>query len=544
MAFLKRNALPLLSLLLVTVIAFYELPAHEMLATWDDQLYVSENPAIRGFTSQAIKLAFTNYYAGNYAPIQILSYMLDYTLWGENPFGYFLANICYHFASGVLLYFLLLRLGFQAWGAALGCALFLAHPVQVESVAWLSQRKTLLAMLFYLAAFHAWLNYRSRQERRRAWYAVSLMMFTLALLAKSVAVIFPLLLMLYDVLVEPLRSGLKAHAAKLPFLAVAGAVAALALISQSPEMHGGRIPYPANPWITIPLTMLPVLASYLRLLFWPDPASLCIMYFPTVRYHLDGAVLFSSLAAAALVALGWYFYRNHRHLLFWYLAFFLGLLPVAQIVPIATLMNERYLYFPLMGVAALVAAGSDCLRCHIARPLLRNIVIGGMAGSIILLALASNSRCLVWRNGIELFGDAVVKLPGERDPWLLLAESYNAVGAGQTAEKLYEKAASLGPLGENDQLELAKIYLESGKLDKARELLLTADRTGTSGAAVNLALSCVALKLDRQDESVAYLATALRKGLTLDMFKKNEECANSMLGNPRYETVLKPYQRQ
>lgn len=469
---LRSSLLPLCFLLFVTAVAFFDLPGHEMLVTWDDQLYVTENPAVRGFSRETIGMAFTGHYAGNYAPVQILSYILDYTLWGENPFGYFLANICYHLTSGVLLYFLLLRFGNGTWDAAFASALFLVHPVQVESVAWVSQRKNLLALLFCLTAFHAYLNYRRRPQRRAGvWYSASLALYILSLLSKSVAVVFPLMLILYEQFAVPFRRELREHVDKLPFAAAAGAAGIIALITQSPDMQGGRIPYPDHPWLTIPFTMLPVLVSYLRLLLWPDPSGLCVLYFPEVRYRVDGMVLFSAAIAAVLLLAGRYLYRKDRVSLFWYLLVFTGLLPVSQIVPLATLMNERYLYFPMVGVAGLTASWYCRLQAGAWTTLFRKTVSAVIVGIVLLLAIASSQRCRVWQNGIALFSDAAAKLPGERDPWTLLAESYLAAGDAGTAEKLYEKAETLGVLGGSDQFKLAVIYLDAGKLDKAYEAI-------------------------------------------------------------------------
>lgn len=546
---LKSTLLPLLFLLMVTATAFHEVPVHEMLVTWDDQLYVTENPDIRGFDRHNITRAFSSSYAGNYAPVQILSYMLDYSVWGENPAGYFLANIGYHFISGVLLYYLLIRLGFQVWGAAIGTAVFLVHPVQVESVAWISQRKTLLAMLFYLGAFHAYLSYRhAKGQGGWRWYVASVGMFALALLSKSVAVIFPLMLMVYDLTGATVKSDLKAHVDKLLFFAAAAAVGLLAFMTQSPEMHGGRIPYPPHPWLTIPLTMLPVLVNYLRLLFWPDPATLCIMYFPTTRDHIDGMALFGLVVAAGLLMTGWYLYRKARVRLFWYLLFFLGLLPVAQIIPIATLMNERYLYFPLLGVAGLVAWGCDAMRNEVRWAWPGRAVITGVVAVILLLATVSAIRSRVWRNGITLFGDAVAKLPHERDPWTLLAESYLAHGDAMTARRLYEKAETLGPLGANDQFKLASIYLEAGELDRAFSAiwkLLLKDRDSTDGKQLlskyYLAVSCAELKSGRPDTSLESLRAALQRGLSMGELSKHVECVELMADKPGFKALLQRY---
>ncbi|MDA8413677.1 MAG: tetratricopeptide repeat protein [Desulfobacteraceae bacterium] len=479
MSKLKEHAAPILIMLLLMVLAFHEAPSHSLLINWDDQDYITKNPAIRGFTLQNLKLAFTSYYVGNYAPVQIVSYMLDYSLWGMKPSGFLSANLAYHFLSGVVLYFLLIRQGFWKWGAWFGSALFLIHPVQVESVVWASQRKNLLAMLFCLLAFHAWLGYRERKGKgTRVWYAASVLLFILALLAKSVAVIFPVMLILYDVLIPPVRRRVGDHADKIPFLCAALAVGILAIMTQVPDHGGGRVNYPDN-LALIPTTMLPVLASYLAKLVWPSPADLCVMYFPPTRFSIDAAVMISAGLAVCLVLLGVYLYRKKPACFFWYGLFFLGLLPVSQIIPLVTLMNDRYLYFPMVGVAGVTAYLFTAVQKTGWSPRLSRIAVCLALPLLVLLAHTSYVRGKVWQDSISLFSDAVIKVPNQPDPWSRLAEGYVSIGNLVAAQAYYERSASLGELDNEAKFNLAQIYLDRGEFTKAHDFinnLLAADR--------------------------------------------------------------------
>jgi len=476
---IREHAGPVLVMLLLMVIAYHEVPTHSLLINWDDQDYISKNEAIRGFSLQNLKMAFTSYYVGNYAPVQIISYMLDYTLWGLKPFGFLFANLVYHFLSGVVLYSLLIRQGFWRWGAFLGSALFLVHPVQVECVAWASQRKTLLAMLFYLLAFHAWLAYRENSDgRARKYYVASVVFFIAALLAKSVAVIFPIMLVLYDFLMPPGRRRLGDHVDKLPYLGAALVVGLLAIMTQVADYGGGRVSYPDN-LALIPMTMLPVLASYLSKLVWPSPASLSIMYFPPMRFDIDSAVVISAILAGLLLLLGLWMYRKNRPCLFWYTLFFLGLLPVSQVVPLVTLMNDRYLYFPMVGVAGVAA-----LLCSSARDLARGqksyLIAAGIACLLLLglLARASYERGKVWQNTISLFSDAVVKVPNQSDPWSRLAEGFVAIGNLAAAQQYYERSASLGLLDSEAKFNLAQIYLDRNEFTNAYNFIKSLEAEG------------------------------------------------------------------
>lgn len=479
---LKENALPLLLLLALTAVTYWEVTTHSILINWDDNIYITTNSAIRGFSLQNLKAAFTGYYVGNYAPVQILSYMIDYALWGDNPLGYFLANISYHFISGVLLYFLLLRFGFWKWGAFFGTALFLVHPVQVESVAWLSQRKNLLAMMMSLLSFHAYLSYRQCEEKtaRRWSYLWSVAAFTLALLSKSVAVIFPVMLVMYDLLVPPVRRKCKDYSDKIPYVVAAGIIAVIAMISQESDNGGGRIEYPPNPLVVLPLSMLPVLVRYLTLLVCPLPSLQSIMYFPPLRSEIDPAVITSLCVLAGLMVVGIFLYRKNRPCLFWYAIFFLGLIPVSQIVPLATMMNDRYLYFPMMGVAGLIAHLSGFLLERAAVRWWGKVVLTVSVGIILTMSFASYERGKVWHNSISLFSDAVAKYPNQANTWSRLAEGYIPSNDLTTAKYYYENAARFGDLDAEAQHNLAKIYLISGEYDKAYQhifrLLLREDQ--------------------------------------------------------------------
>ncbi len=468
---LKNNnphIVPLLLLLILTFATFSEVLTHSFLTNWDDPGYVTGNPAVRGFSWANITLAFSSFFVGNYAPVQIVSYMLDYTLWGLNPTGFLLANVGYHALSVLLLYYLLVRHGVWRWGAFFGSAIFLLHPVQIESVAWISQRKNLLAMLFYLLAFHAYLRYQANEgPAARKWYLVSLAAFLLSLLSKTVAIIFPLMLVMYDYLVLQVRRPLAVQRDKIPFLAAAFAAGVIGIIAQFPEYGGGRVDHPPNAFLVIPMTMLPVLVGYLRLLFWPDPAVLSLIYDPPMKNSVDAEVVAAVGVFICLLCLGWYLCRRDKKYLFWYALFFLGLLPVSQIVQLLTIMNDRYLYFPMLGVAGLAAYMSSELWERLTSSFLKRIAVFSAVMILLILSGAAKSRGRVWKNSITLFSDTVPKVPGIHDPWFMLAQAYEAVGDSRTAAACYERSALPGQLDAADFYFLGRVYLDRCEYDKA-----------------------------------------------------------------------------
>jgi hypothetical protein len=468
---------PAALLLLATFLVFSRIPWHGFLINWDDPAYVTANEAVKGLSLPHLRAAFTTFYVGNFAPVQIISYMLDYELWGMRAGGFLFSNILIHAANGVLFYFLLVRIqGRKLWGFA-GAFLFLVHPVQVESVAWVSERKNLLAMFFFLVSFHLYIRYRAKGWRG-GWtlYAFSIATFVLALFSKSVVVILPLALGMYDLCFnrqEGQREWLLLN--KLPYIVAAGGVAMLTLLSQIPEFGSGGITdfHGGGPWATF-LTMLPVLVRYLTMLVCP--VHLSAVYAPPIKTAIDPAVVGSALLIVLLTVAGVSLYRHRRELFFWFSLFFIGLLPVSQVVPLVTLMNDRYLYFPLLGAAGLFA-GLGCLACE-ASTGRWNIFVGTAIVTLLLpLPLISFNRAEVWKDSASLFRDATAKDPGNAMAWWGLGNAYllqrelgparssllTALKFGESPDVLYNLACVEAVSGNrSDALRLLRRAIKAG----------------------------------------------------------------------------------
>lgn len=455
-------ALPYLVMVLAVALVFGRALGNQFLLNWDDYQYVVDNPAIRGFSWHTLYLAFTTNYGGNFAPVQIISYMVDYLFWGVQPSGYILTNLLLHTANGLLCYRLLLRLGSRCRPALFGAMLFLCHPVQVESVVWVSQRKNLLAMGFFLVALLAYVQYREGDGLHgRRFYWLSVAAFILALMTKSVAVVLPLVLLCHDTCRPQAERRQRGLVALLPYVAGAALVGLLTIFSQSHAMGGGRVPYHGGSPFATMLTMLPVLVRYFGLLFWP--LRLSAVYNPPVKTAVDGEVLAAALFLGLLVALGAWLYRHRRQEFFWFAVIFIGLLPVMQIVPIITLMNDRYLYFPMVGVAGLAAAGLTTLGETGWR---RTGNAGGML-LLVFLALLSWSRVGVWHDALTLWSDAVAWDPANPTALVGLGEVYLRHGATDRAEGIFREANRACPTCRSPVVRLAAAALEKGDLAAA-----------------------------------------------------------------------------
>ncbi|MDR3580386.1 MAG: tetratricopeptide repeat protein [Oryzomonas sp.] len=473
---LRKHLIPAMGLILLTLAVYGQTVGYDFLSNWDDNLYVTYNPDIQGVTAKNLVHLFSTSYVGNYAPVHLLSYMLDFQLVGMNPAWFHGVNVVLHIVNGLLFYLLVRRLTGKPFWAFASSALFLLHPVQVESVAWISQRKNLLAMFFSLCSFLSYIAYRQRTEKgRKRAYTFSIIFLVLALLSKSVAVIMPFVFLLYDIFLEKAgrRKGIIVD--KIPYFAAAAVTSVVALITQSFEKGGGSFDYFAGNMAAKILTMLTVLTSYLHILIWPS--NLKLIYIFGIKTGVDGEVIFALLLVGALCCAGIYLLRREQRLFFGFALFFLGLVPVSQIVPLVTLMNDRYLYFPMLGAAWVAGGGLSRLNDMFPE---KRVNPAHLLISLILVFLVplSYQRAEVWQNSVTLWIDAAKKLP-TKETRASLAEAYLNSGQTERALTTYNEVfASEGgfsePAIERKALnEAAGLYINAGLLVKAKPLLAT-----------------------------------------------------------------------
>ena len=533
----------ILLLLMAVVAVVYGVALNNgFLLNWDDPNYVVNNRDAHGFSIEHLRHAFSRFYVGNYAPLQIVSYMLDYQLWGLRPAGYIGHNLLLHGLNGWLLYLAIVRITARKQ-AALGAALlFLVHPLQVESVVWISQRKNLLAMLFFLLALLGYQAYRSRPDAKAGYWA-ALAFFGAALLAKSAAVVLPIGLLAYDRLVLG-KSWRASGRSVLPFLLVAAGAGCLALVSQSAEFGGGgRAAYHGGSPLATALTMLPVFADYLRLLLLP--VGLSGVYSPAIRQAVDPAVVLSAVALLLALAGAWRLCRRERSLGFWLLLGLAGFLPVSQVVPLVTLMNDRYLYFPLAGLAPFAVLGLE--QAAAAWPAnRRRLAVWGLLAVLAVFGLLAMARARVWQNALTLWSDAVAKDSANNGAAYNLANvfletgqfdrarpyveqlvrsqpntarfqemlghyRYNT-GDQDGAEQAYRRALALNPNLAAAQLCLGNIYLARRDLVAAAAAFAAAEQSGQLTADLAYSKACLLALQGEPEQALAMLETAFRLG--------------------------------
>jgi Tfp pilus assembly protein PilF len=464
-------------LLLITAVIYCRILGHDFQLFWDDEKYVTANEAVKGFSLGHLKSAFTRYYVGNYAPLHIISYMFDYSIFGMKASGFFLTNIALHSINGILFYMILIHLNLSRMWAFVAVFIFLSHPVQVESVAWISERKNLLALLFSLISFLLYVSYRKEGWSSQKWrYLASLVFFVLALLSKAVAVVLPVTLLIYDLCYLEKERRKAWLADKVPFFAAAAIMAWVTMQSQLegnfPGIGGGRTPFHGGSPFATMLTMLTVLTNYMKLIFFPT--GLSAIYDPPIRHGLDVAVLVGGLLFLLLAISGTVLFLRNRPAFFWFSLFFVGLLPVSQIVPIVTLMNDRYLYFPMIGVAGCIALLCSNLSSGSGY---RNVVV------VILLCLTlsplpllSFGRTAVWANDLTLWRDAVQKAPNHTIAIYGMAQALQNSGDLDTPISMYQRILQRDPRHLDALEHLAALYRSRNMPLEGRKYLLDITR--------------------------------------------------------------------
>ncbi|MCA9033923.1 MAG: hypothetical protein KDA91_02275 [Planctomycetaceae bacterium] len=377
---------------------------------WDDPAYIWHNELIRSWSPSNLFDIATQTVTRNYAPITVFSFLMDFTVWQMNPFGYHATSLVLHTLNGLLVFALVRQLTNDSRIAWLTAALFLVHPVQIETVAWISSRKGLLSGAFMLAA----LCFRLKKDLQTEDEGCYIAMLTGALLSKALAVVLPPIVLLYDVLVrrEKLSSAV-------PRQFIPGLLSLLLLLytmGAQNSITGGIRGHLSLSLAHIMAIDVTILTRYVRMLFWPS--DLCVLYDPPTSGIALPVIL--GLAGWGAIAFEAYRRRNDRPMLFWMMAtWFLLLFPVLNFFRITTLMNDRYLYLPCIVVFGLVSSGivrtHDWLAEGSRQLAFRSFASRGLQVfsivAVITAAVATRSHLPVWQNSESLWRHAMQHVP-------------------------------------------------------------------------------------------------------------------------------------
>jgi len=401
---------------------------------WDDTDYLRDNLVVHHLGWEQMKTIFSSFYSGNYHPLTTLTYALEYSVSGyQSAMLYHFNNLWLHLVNILLVFWFIRLINPKIVVASIVAFWFGIHPMHVESVAWISERKDVLYGAFFLAGLIAWCYYLREQGsypaqagrttgRKRKLYLLSLLFFILSLLSKSAAVIFPVVLLLIDFL-NKRRFSSKQLTEKIPFFTLALLFGILAILSQRSAIHRGMDLdlSTVNRFFTVNYAI----TRYVAMLFYPAGLSAYHPY-PLIGPGSSGAFIYLSLLFNLILAgLAVFTLRYSRNLLFGFLFFLVSLILILQILPFGgAFIAERYTYLSYIGLfyilACLFAATSEKIR-----PVLP--VKYTLAGVFILFSglfsITTYQRIMVWKDSFALFDDVVRKYPENYIAWYLRASA-------------------------------------------------------------------------------------------------------------------------
>jgi len=489
--------------LVALVLAIYQGVGGFGYVQYDDPLYVFENPVVRrGLSLDGVVWAFTSFHAANWHPLTWLSHMTDVQLFGLDAGWHHRVNVAIHAANSVLLFLWLFSATRAPWRSAFVAALFASHPLHVQSVAWIAERKDVLSTFFWLITTGAYVLY----VRRPSWtrYGLVSVCLALGLMAKPMVVTLPVVLLLLDVwplgrldgAPITLRRAWPLVQEKLPFMALALASSVATVLAQSSRaiISMERLSLPsrvANAVIAY--------SWYLLRTIWPGQLA---VYYPH-RAWKPGNVLTLQAAASAIAlvvlsALAAWQWRRRPFLAVGWGWYMLTLLPVIGLVQVGFQgMADRYTYVPLIGIFIAVAWALPS--GWLASPLRRAAI--GAAAILLVLASAVWARVQVrpWRDTLSLFGqatrvssesalawknlgaaqferEALRSNPGDPDLWANLAFLASRSGDDLSATEYLERAVFLDPADEESWMNLAIAYGRGGRTAQAQEVLMRLKR--------------------------------------------------------------------
>ncbi len=477
---MRRNLLFSLIILLLTLLVYansFEASFHH-----DDVHVIVRNSHVKDlgnipqffFQPQMGSGVYTQ--TSSYRPLLLATFALNFRLGGVNVFGYHLFNFGLHVSCALLVYFILLRLSAFSGGptedgllrvqlvAFFGALIFALHPIQTESVTYITGRSSLLTAAFYLASFAAYLEFVLSGERR--YQVLSWVFFAAALLVKETAIVLAALLMLLDYLFPRGRTWKDRLLALLPYLLLSAAYLAI-------RIHFfGSLNYTGDPLRSFSaqlLTQSRAWVHYLGTLLLP--LNLNMDYdFPVSQSILDGGVILSILLlaglAAAIVGLG----RVNPLILFWSAWFVLNLLPTNSLIILEDLVSDRWLYLSSAGYADLLAYAARWVYQALCetRSTIPKIAFFFLCALVVeLYGFSTVMRNFTWGNDRTLWEDTVAKSPRKARPYDALGVALAMEGKFDAAVQSLERAIELAPQGGQAYINLGYVYSRQGKMEEA-----------------------------------------------------------------------------
>jgi tetratricopeptide (TPR) repeat protein len=505
-----------LGLFLITLLAYA--PVYRFgFVNFDDPDYVSRNPHVRGgFTSDGVAWAVTSTEAANWFPATRLSHLLDAEVFGLQPGGHHFSNALLHALATVLLFAFLHAATGAAWHSAFVAMVFALHPLHVESVAWISERKDVLSAFFWFLALWSYV-------RRHYW--LTLLAFCLGLMSKPMVVTLPFVLFLLDVwpLRQPLRSALRV---KIPLL---GLSAASAIATYLVQTGGGAVrevgQFPLGLRVENAVVSY---ATYIVKMFWPSRLS---VFYPYPRELPAWQVGLSALLLAGVSLLVLRERRSRPYLAVGWLWYLGTLVPVIGLIQVgAQARADRYMYLPMVGLSIMLAWG-------LREMLPGKAAISGAVAVFLGCAVLCEAQIQHWRNSETLFRHALDVTSGNYLAHHNLGAALAEEGRFPEAIQQYQAALEIEPDAANVQTDYGNALARSGRAEEAIAHYQAALRVlPDSPVTHNDLANALAATPGRMPQAIAEYQTALRLKPDYEEARNNLALAQSNGAEMQYNT--------
>ena len=528
--------------LIAVNVAVYAPVVHHQFTNYDDPEYVRLNPHLSaGVTWRNVSWALTTGYQSYWHPLTWMSHMLDVQLYGLNPGPHHAVNLLLHIANTILLFGLLHRMTRALGRSAFVAVLFAVHPLQVESVAWVAERKTLLSTLLWMLTLWAYVAYVRRPRLTR--YLIALLLFALGLMAKPMLVTLPFVLLLLDYWPlrrlsldasrsENQRSVSQLVLEKLPLLALAVASSIVTIVTQ--QRVGAVAGLDVLPLSSRVANALVSYTAYLGKMLWP--ARLAVFYpFQTLpAWQVAGAAAGLAVVSALVFRVA----ARHPYLLVGWLWFLGTLVPVIGLVQAGTQsMADRYAYISFIGLFIMLAWGVPDLLAH--RPVAQVVLPAAAALAILACAVTAAGQVRYWQDSSTLWMHALAVTTDNYRARNNLGNALADQGKVSEAIAQYSEALRILPNFVDAHSNLGILLADQGRLDEAIAHYREALRGYPGFAEAHLNLGAALASQRKIAEAIAEYSEALR--LRPDYADAHYNLANALASQGKIDEAIAHY---
>jgi tetratricopeptide (TPR) repeat protein len=492
---------------------------------WDDGM-IYQNPRIRNLNWEGIKKIFRLQKGETYQPVRMLSYAIDYKFWKLNPMGYRITNILFYILSSIIVFLALQHISTRLREGRgpnshfrvglFGALLFAAHPVHVEAVTWLSARKEVLQGFFFFLGFYLYLMGREKEGRQRtALFILVLLFILLATLSKPSAIVFPAVLLVYEIALRRNRwiDFVKRHWVFFSLSATLSFIFAFILIRVMLQAGGIKAYHGGTFFSNLIVSFYLFIHDIKLTLFTLNYSAAYATHVPSSLFHLQASLVV--VAVFLLFGLSVWSLKKTKVIFLAVFFFFVTVLPYLNILPISTLLADRYVFIPSFSTCFLLGMGFDRLY-YIFHPRFSDAFFKLLSLTLFLFLLGCYSfmtiqQNKIWENSYTLWSDAVEKYPGSNVANALMGVVYMDLGMDEKAAEYLEKAVQILPIDYESRNNLGIVYQKLNRPERAFQELMIALSLKPEDEILKINLSLYYQNQKEYEKSEAILKNLLSK---------------------------------